>query len=556
MLGLLTFFPALITPRFLDDYLHALMLDGRFPVPRSPFNLYDFVDDTNRALFFERGLLPWWAHPELKLRFLRPLASALLWLEHTLGVGIVLQHLHSFAWWLGAVFSARALFRRVFSPRVALMATFIFALAPCHALPLAWVANRNALLSLVFGLWGLAAYLRLREQPSFARALATLSAFSAALLAGEYALCFTGYVVAYELTHKEPRLARRALALLPLLPVAGYLAARARLDYGAFGSGFYIDPIHEPWTFLRIVPWRLAILLSQGFFTVGTDTWLLGEWSWLVFPFALSSLLALAFLLRGVHEALPEPTRRFARFLLLGALLAVIPVMPSFPSPRVMAIALLGIAPNIALLLDASWFVERGEHNERASYTGMAAVVLGFLHFIHAPVCAWLAASQLQRDASRFVADVTWVGKKLHKLGTSEVVVLRGAVDSLFAPFALVAMGGPWTRWDVLSDPGHMLALRRDERTLELVTPASSALFPFGGLNLFRSPEPRLREGDTFTTHTFALELLAMGEFGPTRARVTFERPLERDRLWIWRQHNSLREVTPPEIKFGLPSDP
>ena len=39
----------------------------------------------------------------------------------------------------------------------------IFALAPCHAVPLAWLANRYALITLCFGTWALGAYLRWRE---------------------------------------------------------------------------------------------------------------------------------------------------------------------------------------------------------------------------------------------------------------------------------------------------------------------------------------------------------------------------------------------------------
>ena len=78
---MLTFLPALRSPYLLDDYLHQSMVDGTFPGHRGPFNLYDFVNDTDRAVMLERGILPWWADPELKVRFFRPLSSLLLWID-------------------------------------------------------------------------------------------------------------------------------------------------------------------------------------------------------------------------------------------------------------------------------------------------------------------------------------------------------------------------------------------------------------------------------------------------------------------------------------------
>jgi len=40
------------------------------------------------------------------------------------------MHLHSFAWWIAAVFAANALYRRVFAVRPTTLATAIFALSP------------------------------------------------------------------------------------------------------------------------------------------------------------------------------------------------------------------------------------------------------------------------------------------------------------------------------------------------------------------------------------------------------------------------------------------
>src|SRR3954466_2834445 len=64
-IGAILFSPALTTPLFLDDHLQGAMVEGTFPAARSPLNLYDFVDDGDRKMLTDRGLLPWWSHPQL-----------------------------------------------------------------------------------------------------------------------------------------------------------------------------------------------------------------------------------------------------------------------------------------------------------------------------------------------------------------------------------------------------------------------------------------------------------------------------------------------------------
>lgn len=559
-LGVLTFMPALRCPRFLDDYLHALMIDGRFPVARSPFNLYDFVGEPERAMFMERGLLPWWTHPELKLRFLRPVSSALMWFEQrVLGLGVGLQHVHSFVWWFFCVLAARALFRRLLGERAALLATLVFAFAPCHAMPLAWIANRNALLSLAFGTLALLAYLGFRERGRASAGLAALVLFTLALLSGEYALCFGGYVLSLELSRRGDGFVRRVLGLGTFfVPALSYLLVRSALGYGTAGSGFYVDPLSEPWAFLRIAPFRLASLLGQGWLTIGTDTWLLLRPStqWLVFPCVGALGLVLALILRRVYGAQPPELQTRLRWLLVGSVLATIPVLSTVPSPRLMGIALLGIAPHIALILEHAWFpassVPRSPAFERL---GVVAALLGFLHFVHGPVVGWLATAQIERDAGRFVADVAWIEKRLQKLHSSEVVVLRGGVESFFGPFALRVAGGPETRWDVLSDPMHLLALRRDERTLDLIVPEDSTLSPTGGFSLFRGPGRPLQQGEEHRAARFTLRVLEVEKQGVTQARLTFDEPISKRQLWVSRHGERLFETPPPRVGYGLPSD-
>jgi hypothetical protein len=554
--GALVFWPALSMTRFLDDYLQTLMVDGRFPVARHPLNLYDFVSDENRALFRERGLLPWWTHPQLTMRFLRPVSSFLLWFElHTLHFDVALQHAHSFLWWIAAVFAARGLYLRVLPRRAAWLALLIFAVAPCHVMPLGWIANRNALVCLVFGLLALRTHHTFCERARPEAALLTGLYYSLALLAGELALCFVGYMLALSLLRARTR---RLLGLLPIaLPAVVYLLTRHALGYGASGSGFYVDPLHAPWAFLRVAPFRFAALFVQTWLNVSTETW------WASLPWVMvlpCAVLGAAFLipqLRRTYARLELPVQAEARWLLLGSLLSLLPVLPTVPAARLTAVALLGAAACIALVLEHAWFgVQEVPTTRAAEWAGLGALALAFLHLVHSPVSSWLASASVHGDAQRFREDVHTIRERMDELGTREVMVLRGGVDSFFCPFATVVEGGPWSRWDILSDPHHLLTLRPEPDVLELITPPETGLFPTGGLSLFRGVSPPARADVTVSLAPFSVRVTETAGTIATRARIEFTNDLTAGRLWLSRRHGHLSELTLPEVGFGLPSDP
>src|SRR5882672_3381260 len=216
-LALLVRAPALGAPLMLDDYAQHSMTEGRYPTSTGspgmgpgarsaagPFDLYDFIDDSNRAALLERGIIPWWTHPKLVVRFFRPLASALLWADYrVVGSHSFWHHLHSILWWGLATLAVRALLRRSLSERAARMGTAVFALAPCHAVPVVWLANREVLVSTALGTAALAVYARWREGRRPRDGVVSFALFSLAMSAGEYTLCFAGYVLAIEAVRRR-----------------------------------------------------------------------------------------------------------------------------------------------------------------------------------------------------------------------------------------------------------------------------------------------------------------------------------------------------------------
>jgi hypothetical protein len=560
-LGAVLFSPAVRAPLFLDDYLQGAMVEGTFPAPRGPFDLYDFVDDASRAPLTERGLLPWWTHPKLTIRFFRPLSSALLWIDHSVfGHSALPMHLHSIAWWVAAVIAARVLFRRVFSPRVTALATAIFALSPCHALPLAWVANREALVSLAFGALALASQARWRDERRARDGTIAGALFAMAMLGGgEYALSFGGYVVAMDIGRREP-IARRLSGWLPFaVPAALYMITRGQLGYGSFGSGFYSDPLHDPGAFAADAPWRAVALLATAWMTFDAEAWRLGASRWILVGIVAAAVVGMNVVVRRAFASLSPRERATATWLLFGSAFALAPTLAVVPSRRLLGVAMLGVAAVVAVVLDHAWFPAKEEdrrpRGRAAVMASLAALGLGFAHLVHGPGTSWLASRRHRIDGDDFAARVAWLRGKVPETTKSELGLIRGMAGAFFTPFALDRRGQPPARWCVLSQAGHVLVLRRDERTLELVATVGRGLYPIGERNLYRNASAPLRAGDELVVPGMRVTVLEVGEAGPRVARFVFDDDPGRV-FWITDGFDDMQEAQLPRVGLGAPFDP
>ncbi len=560
MIGILAFFPAILSPFVLDDYLHTAMVNGTFPGHRSPFQLYDFVNDAERGALIDRGILPWWSHPQLTIRFFRPLSSAMLWVNHKLlGGHHVLQHLPSVAWWIVAVYAANRLFRRLFHDRAALIATAIFAIAPCHAVPIAWLANFEALVTLALGTFALTAYVRFRESGGGRAAIVATMLFTLSFLAGEYALCFGGYLLAYELFRRGDSLGKRVLGVVPFaLPAAGYLAARFAGKYGTFGSGFYTDPLSDPVGYLRGAPFRLLSLLADGWLTGDVETFGAASPKWLRVAVVALGLVLLVPVVRRVLSRMADDERRHAKVLLFGSILAMIPLLAVSPSPRVLGIAAIGFAPIVALVLDDAWFgAGRDAKLPGRQLLQLVALLLGFAHFVHAPVTAWLLGSEQRRSAETFAEHEKWLRARIGEPSKADVVVMRGWAEMFFAPFGLDAQAHAPARWRILAQTGHVLVLRRDPRTIELIGLPNRSLISTGPSNLFRSEDEPFEVGAKIRVPGMLATILEVSPAGPRRVRFEFDEPLEKlDTVWLVEGVLGYADAVPPQMGFGLPLPP
>ena len=259
-----------------DDVRHALILRGDTGIPgleHSPFDLFVFA--TGEREYWEQmldaGIYPWWASPDVRLAFLRPVSSFFHWVDFQLWPDSgVMMHLHSIAWFAVVLVLAAAVYRRLCpTPLLAGLAFLLFALDDAHSTPAAWLANRYGLVALSLALGTFLAYERWRTDGWRPGAWLGPLIFSVAILAGESALAIGAYLFAHAVfLDRAPWRARiAALAPYAVLVVAWRVAYQA-LGYGATGSAAYYDPGRDGLAF--VVPLLQRLQRCCSHFTLHT----------------------------------------------------------------------------------------------------------------------------------------------------------------------------------------------------------------------------------------------------------------------------------------------
>ena len=223
----LVYLPALRAPFAGDDHFHRAVANGTYPARLGPFDLFTFVTESSRAALVGNGIQQWSLNPHMVVHFFRPISSALAWIDHrSFPDDAFWPHAHSLLWLSVASLGVFSLLRDMFSARVAWMGALVFALAPCNAVPVAYLANRAPLVSIAFGTFALAAYARWRERGDWQDGFASTVLFGLALSAGEYGLGFAGYVVAIEAVKRREPIPRRlrGVAIFALALVVYFLS--------------------------------------------------------------------------------------------------------------------------------------------------------------------------------------------------------------------------------------------------------------------------------------------------------------------------------------------
>ncbi|MCX7718981.1 MAG: hypothetical protein N2111_11370 [Candidatus Sumerlaeaceae bacterium] len=567
--------PSFGTGFLLDDHYHRLVLRDSGPI-ESAMNLFSFMrDEQDVERLRELGVLPWWTHESLRVAFWRPLSALTHWFDSRLWPdNPAWHHAHSLAWAAALVLIAGVVYRHQLGTRPAAgLAVVLFSVDDAHAIPFAWIANRNALVSMLFGLVALILHDRWRRNLSRSTAALAPLAFGLSLLGGESGVGMAAYLFAFALfLDPVPSWPRRALSLAPYAVVGlTWYAAHSLLGFGANGSEFYVDPARDPARFAAGALWRWPLLVQAQSGLVSADLI-----SLLALPlqrgFIAGCVLWVAMLLWLLLPLLRHSP--LARFYLTGMVLCLVPGFGTLPSDRLLLPCGFGFFGLLALLAGgvlgrAAW-IPRTVFPRRVMFGFVA-----FLLFVHGPLAAGLLPSRIGNLSllSRIVGLEPGRMPDRALLNGRQLVCPCPPGGFFLMYVGLVSGGGPESGVPMLlglsSGVTPVQLTRLDSRTLVvepsggfLVRPGDAAhgkgVLPKVSVTyfvqtmdrIFRRSDHQMALGQRVQAGGCTVEVLRLTPDGrPAAIRVEFPSDLEDPRfVWMTFQQSRYEPFVPPRV--------
>lgn len=547
-----------------DDWLHQLyaaptaQVEGLEPRPWDIFVFADGDPATNRTLI-DSGIFPWWADPQAKLAFFRPLSvffarlDGWLWADHP-----AMMHLHSLVWFALALFALSQCYRRFigdsiaqWGPMIAGLALWIFALDDARGPTVGWIANRNALIALALGastLWIHARSLQSDARPG--DKVLALCLWAMTLLAGESSLGYLGYLVGHAIWIQKGPKVSRILTVSPYLALSlAYITLRNALGYGSFSSDFYLNPLTNPQAYVAQAWVRIPELAASS---------LAGIWSDLpaglgtTYPETLPYIALGCILASGlvIYHAWPywrdEPV---AKVFALGALSATALCASTFPADRILCPVALGSSGLLAIAIWKGIQQAKGLWSRRGG-----AFALLVIHAVLSP--AYLPARSLSMEyAMRPVERVHQSLPNDDALEDHTLILLNPPSDPQASFFMIYRLAKGLARpkhfrW--LSAGATALSVTRlDEKTLRLVP--NKGFLPGLSEHMLRSHDRPFNVGDEIELKGLRITVEALTEDGrPAQARYNFDRSLE-DPHFLWARWDGTGFVPYQPPRVGAP---
>lgn len=544
--------PALQVGFVADDSYHRAILDGRGAPAAMDDPLWDlfvFVPGDARAeILRDVGVVPWWAHPDLHLGFMRPVTSATHVLDNLLWPGEPLpHHAQSMLWFAAVVILVGIVYRRVHgATAIAGLAVLLFAVDDAHGMPIAWIANRNAVIALLFGLLALWAHIGWRQHGGPVRLAAALISFATGLLAGEVVVGVAAYLMSWQLIMDDGRCWRRLAALAPYaLILAGWRILYTAMGYGCTGSDLYIDPLAQPLAFTAALVGRVPVMLGGLCSQLPVDVWATLErpGQAILCVVSLAICVFVAILMTRLVR-----TSREARFWALGAVLSLVPVAAAFPMNRLLLVASVGAFAVLATLADEVGLLG-GPARESRTWVRRSVKVLLVLHI---PLAAVLLVMSIQfltifntiftagergapRDPGLATQNLVFVNG--HEFPSVYTYVIRLTDDTAPAPRRIAILGPMSTDITVYRDSETSLVVEAEDGWLR--SPIDQ---------LMRRADARFDIGQRVPTLLFDAEIRRVSADGrPTVVAFEFRQPLDSPSFrWVAWRDGRLEEVSPP----------
>jgi hypothetical protein len=520
------------------------------------WDLFMFMDGSvaQHDRLTETGTLAWWAAPDYRLGFMRPLSSITHALDFALWPELpMLMYAHSLLWLVILLTAADAVLRRFLPPSAAALALLLYAIDDARGPAVGFISNRNALLMATFGFVAMWAHDRARRDGWRAGTVIGPLAFAAGLLAGEGTIAALAYLFAHACVFDRAALRARVRALVPYaLVLASWAILYKTLGYGTHGSGIYVDPGDRPLEFIAVAAVRIPVLLAGQWLGPWSDLWLgypaaLAPWVW-----GWCALVVVGFVVLVLARLGRDP---LARMWLLASVLACVPIAGTFPADRLLGYVGLGSMGLVALLLVDREHARAGTAAPQRAWVRAAIAMLVGVHLVAAPLLLPIRARSMEtvrRSLELFEQAVP----RDPSIRARHVIVAFAPNDGMvsYLPVTRTAEHEPAPRSVRLlaSSTGKLAFTRVDAHAL--VLDAERGLLSTVGERMVRAASVPFRIGERIelghidTVAVATIEAITT-DGRPQRVRFDFARPLE-DPSYLWLTWGTLGFVPwqPPAI--------
>ncbi|GMW01835.1 MAG: hypothetical protein AMXMBFR84_29720 [Candidatus Hydrogenedentota bacterium] len=541
VLGAVLTLPSLNNGYSRDDHLMRACFQGMPGLPeysRGPTDTFVFFngDSEETHALVDRGLLPWWTAPELKVAFWRPIASWLHFADFRLvGDNPMAMQAHSIAWYALLCALATLLFRRFLLPAwIAGLAAFLYAIDDDHGIVVGWLCNRNGLITACIGVLTILAHDHWRRGGKVWAAPVAYALMATGLLSGEAGIGIAAFLFSYTLFLDGTTLGKRILVFVPYAVLTlVYLAVYRTLGYGTLGSNWYLDPGTSLVPFLLRVIGNLPLLTCTMLFLWPTWVWQFRT------PAEEPVLFGIVLLIIAWFFYLYRPLlrqNRVACFWMAGAVLSLVPSCAVVPHHRLTVFAGIGTMAVTAMFLGGYWtradWVPAGRLWRINARAGVALILIA--HIVLAIYQLPFYSMNMAIAAEN--TDVADASIPSTEGVRDKTVILMHSPDDLFAWIFHVkrsADGTPMPKHLRLLNSSHKMWIEReDERTL-LLRP-DDGFIPYAWHSPMRSSKTPMRAGDVFALSGLKVTVTEVDEAGwPLEARFVFDVSLD-DPSLLW----------------------
>lgn len=556
-----------------DDHVLRLRLLGTTELPYfdgSVWELFRFIDgnpQTNTRMI-DWGFWPWWSLPELRAAFCRPVTGVTHWLDFRLWPESPwAMNLQSVLWLGGCAGAVALLYRRVMGVTVAAgLAALTFAIDDAHATPVGFLANRNALVALFFGLLALLCHDRWRREGWRTGAWLGPLLLATSLFAAEAGVGTVAYLAAYALFLERGGWRRRLGSLVPhVIVLGGWRIAWNVMGYGVRGSDFYVDPLVEPGRFAAAVVERMPVLLMGQWLGVPAELFALWSEEASGGQARVGWLAIVAVVLAGSVVMVPLLKRdRTARFWAAGMLLAVLPVCAAQMMDRLLVFVGVGAFGLLGAFLADTFksgparerpglhAAVKVDHQSRPGWlTRASAVGLVVIHLVIAPLALpFRAAMPMGPNA---LLDQMFINTPMDDtVATQDVVIVQAplAVACGYLPILQALNGRAVPRHTRALSPSFsaVRVTRPDERTLVLLPEDGYLKKPLDVLSRGRRHPMSLGQRVELTGMTATIMSLTP-DGRPGEVSFRFDVPLEDPSLrWLYWKDGDFVAFSLPEV--------